>query len=116
MVELVRCRAAESAGFELEACLMRATSAFLPIKVVGLKRKVANWHYPGTSRRRAAPPPQIRWSAADYAAAEKSDASRRVYKLDFNHFRSWYRSLGCTALPASVGTVAAYLAGLADAG
>jgi hypothetical protein len=54
--------------------------------------------------------------AADYAAAEKSDASRRVYKSDFNHFRSWCESLGCTALPASVGTVAAYLASLADAG
>jgi site-specific recombinase XerD len=54
--------------------------------------------------------------AADYAAAEKSDVTRRAYKSDFNHFRSWCEALGCTAPPASVGTVAAYLASLADVG
>jgi site-specific recombinase XerD len=54
--------------------------------------------------------------AKDYAAAEKSPATRRAYQSDFNHFRSWCARSGVTPLPASVGTVAAYLAFQADAG
>ncbi len=54
--------------------------------------------------------------AADYAAAEKADATRRAYQSDFNHFRAWCGRSGKTPWPASVGTVAAYLASLADAG
>lgn len=54
--------------------------------------------------------------AADYAAASKSDATRRAYQSDFNDFARWCGSRGETPLPASVAAVAAYLASLADAG
>ncbi len=54
--------------------------------------------------------------AADYAASEKSDGTRRAYRSDFNHFARWCERAGCASLPASAGTVAAYLADLADAG
>lgn len=54
--------------------------------------------------------------AADYAAASKSDATRRAYQSDFNHFASWCARSGESPLPASVEAVAAYLASLADAG
>lgn len=56
--------------------------------------------------------------AANYAAAEKAEATRRAYRSDFAQFKAW---CGCQApsrepLPASLETVAAYLAHLADAG
>jgi len=54
--------------------------------------------------------------AADYATAEKSDATRRAYRSDFNHFSTWCFSAGRTPLPGSPETVAAYLAHLADSG
>src|SRR5258706_6471629 len=54
--------------------------------------------------------------AADYATAEKSDATRRAYGSDFNHFSTWCFSAGRTPLPGSPETVAAYLAHLADSG
>jgi Phage integrase, N-terminal SAM-like domain len=54
--------------------------------------------------------------AADYAAAEKSDATRRAYWSDFLHFAAWCEHAGREALPASIETAAAYLAALADGG
>jgi site-specific recombinase XerD len=55
-------------------------------------------------------------SAATYARAEKSEATRTAYKADFDHFCSWCQSVGRSPLPASVETTAAYLAHLADSG
>lgn len=55
-------------------------------------------------------------SAAAYAAAEKSEATRRAYARDFAHFRAWCESRSVIALPATIETAAAYLAHLADAG
>jgi site-specific recombinase XerD len=47
-------------------------------------------------------------------AAEKSEATRRAYRSDFDHFTAWCKSAGRTPLPATVETVANYLASLAD--
>jgi site-specific recombinase XerD len=55
-------------------------------------------------------------SAAAYAAAEKSEATRRAYAGDFADFRAWCESRSVSALPAAIETAAAYLAHLADAG
>ncbi len=55
-------------------------------------------------------------SAAAYALADKSDATRRAYTADFTDFTAWCGGLGAEPLPASVATVAAYLASLADRG
>jgi site-specific recombinase XerD len=55
-------------------------------------------------------------SAADYARAEKAEATRRAYRADFAHFAAWCERASASALPASIETVAAYLASLADAG
>lgn len=54
--------------------------------------------------------------AADYARAEKSDATRRNYAQDFDDFRAWCARRRADPLPASVETTAAYLAALADRG
>jgi len=53
-------------------------------------------------------------SAAGYALAEKSAATRLAYRADLKQFTAWCQSVGAAALPASAGTVAAYLANLAD--
>ena len=53
-------------------------------------------------------------SAAGYALAEKSEATRLAYRADLKHFAAWCRTVEATALPAQPGTVAAYLAHLAD--
>lgn len=55
-------------------------------------------------------------SAAAYALAEKSEATRRAYVSDFVDFTSWCGGVGAEPLPASVATTAAYLASLADRG
>ena len=55
-------------------------------------------------------------SASDYAAAEKSDATRRAYRSDFAHFTRFCASAGVATLPADQATLAAYVASLADAG
>jgi len=47
-------------------------------------------------------------------AAEKSDATRRAYRSDFDHFAAWCNGAGREPLPATAETVAAYLASLAD--
>jgi site-specific recombinase XerD len=49
-------------------------------------------------------------------AADKSDATTRAYRSDFDHFAAWCDSSGGASLPASIETVCAYLASLADAG
>jgi site-specific recombinase XerD len=54
--------------------------------------------------------------AADYARAEKSDATRRAYKSDFSIFRTWCQSKSTPALPARSETVAAFLAAEAKRG
>jgi site-specific recombinase XerD len=50
------------------------------------------------------------------AAAEKSDATKRAYRSDFEHFAGWCNSAGRTPLPGAAETVAAYLALLAEGG
>lgn len=55
-------------------------------------------------------------SAAAYALAEKSDATRRAYASDWSDFTAWGVEHGVDTAPASPATVAAYLASLADRG
>ena len=55
-------------------------------------------------------------SAAGYALNEKSDATRRAYRSDLRQFHTWCESVKADALPAQPGTVAGYLATLADSG
>ena len=54
--------------------------------------------------------------AADYARAEKSTATRRAYRSDFDLFRRWCEGRCVAALPAQPDTVAAFLASEADRG
>lgn len=55
-------------------------------------------------------------SAESYARDEKSEATRRAYRSDLEHFGEWCGRHNVDSLPASIGTTAAYLASLADAG
>jgi site-specific recombinase XerD len=55
-------------------------------------------------------------SAADYAAASKSEATRRAYRSDWQDFARWCAVHAVEALPAAPATLAAYLAQLADRG
>jgi site-specific recombinase XerD len=55
-------------------------------------------------------------SATRYAAAEKSDNTRRAYRADMKAFVAWCESVGRRAVPASAETCAAYLAHCADSG
>jgi len=55
-------------------------------------------------------------SAAGYALNEKADATRRAYRSDLRQFHTWCESVKADALPAQPGTVAGYLATLADSG
>jgi site-specific recombinase XerD len=54
--------------------------------------------------------------AADYARAEKAEATRRAYGSDFALFQSWCEAKRVRALPASPGAVAAFLAAEAKRG
>jgi site-specific recombinase XerD len=54
--------------------------------------------------------------AADFARAEKSEATRRAYRGDFDAFRVWCTALGVSPLPATAETVAAFLAAEARRG
>ena len=54
--------------------------------------------------------------AADYARAEKSEATRRAYRSDFDLFRSWCETKRVPALPATAQSVAAFLAAEANRG
>jgi site-specific recombinase XerD len=49
-------------------------------------------------------------TAAEYARAEKAEATRRAYRTDFDIFRSWCAERGASALPAAPEAVAAFLA------
>src|SRR3954453_13804389 len=48
--------------------------------------------------------------AAQLAREEKSPATRRAYRSDFQIFDSWCRARGVSALPATPESVAAFLA------
>ena len=48
--------------------------------------------------------------AVDFAQAEKSTATRRAYRSDFEIFRTWCGTKGLSPLPASPEAVAAFLA------
>jgi site-specific recombinase XerD len=55
-------------------------------------------------------------SANGYAAESKAANTRRGYEGDFARFAAWCSSKGLASLPANPGTVAVYLAALADEG
>ena len=55
-------------------------------------------------------------AAGDFARASKSAATRRAYQADAADFACWCKRQGLQPLPATVDTVAAYLAALAAAG
>jgi site-specific recombinase XerD len=55
-------------------------------------------------------------SAASYARADKSEATKLAYRSDWRDFAGWCEQLGASPMPAAVETVAAYLAHLADSG
>ena len=54
--------------------------------------------------------------ASDFAKASKSVATRRAYQMDATDFAAWCERHDVESLPASVDTVAAYLASLARSG
>lgn len=49
-------------------------------------------------------------TAAEYARAEKAEATRRAYRSDFEIFRSWCSARGASPLPAAPEAIAAFLA------
>jgi integrase len=49
-------------------------------------------------------------TAAEYARAEKAEATRRAYRSDFEIFRAWCAERHVSVLPASPESVAAFLA------
>lgn len=53
--------------------------------------------------------------ATDYAKASKAEATRRAYRSDFEDFTAWCTASSLATMPASIETVAAYFAHLADA-
>jgi site-specific recombinase XerD len=55
-------------------------------------------------------------SANAYADASKAKNTRRAYEADWRTFQVWCASKKLESLPATYGTVAVYLAALADAG
>lgn len=55
-------------------------------------------------------------SAKSYAAASRAENTRRAYASDLSAFRSWCAERGLCALPAEPGTVALYVAHMADCG
>jgi site-specific recombinase XerD len=54
--------------------------------------------------------------AVNFALAEKSPATRRAYRSDYDLFRGWCEDKGVPALPAGPETVAAFLAAEASRG
>ena len=55
-------------------------------------------------------------AARDYAQASKAPSTRRAYQTDAADFAFWCKQQGAEPLPASIDTVAAYLASLAGSG
>jgi site-specific recombinase XerD len=53
-------------------------------------------------------------SASDYAAAAKSEATKRAYRADWQDFVGWCDRQSLSALPVDAATLAAYAAALAD--
>jgi hypothetical protein len=73
-------------------------------------------------RRKAKQAPAPRCSdllavaASDFARVSKSEATRRAYQTDAADFAAWCRCHRLEPLPASVDTIATYLASLARSG
>jgi site-specific recombinase XerD len=55
-------------------------------------------------------------AASDFARTSKSAATRRAYQSDARHFSAWCAPHELEPVPASIDTVAAYLAALAESG
>jgi len=55
-------------------------------------------------------------AARDFALNEKAESTCRAYRGDFAAFTAWCRARGLVPLPASIDTVAAFLAAQATAG
>jgi site-specific recombinase XerD len=55
-------------------------------------------------------------SAKSYAAASRSENTRKAYASDLEAFGAWCAESGLCSLPAEPGTVALYVAHMADAG
>ena len=53
--------------------------------------------------------------AKGYGEAAKAPNTRRAYRADWQHFASWCDGHGLGSLPASPGTIAAYLTDHAEA-
>src|SRR5215216_360029 len=51
-------------------------------------------------------------AARGFALSEKAGATRLAYASDFRDFAAWCESVNASPLPASIATVAAYLASL----
>jgi integrase len=54
--------------------------------------------------------------AADFAAAGKSENTKRAYRSDWKVFSAWCARMGATPMPATPGTVAAYVTDMARIG
>jgi site-specific recombinase XerD len=52
--------------------------------------------------------------ARGYAAASRSEATRRAYRADWDHFATWCDGRGLSSLPADPTTVALYVTYMAD--
>jgi len=52
--------------------------------------------------------------ARSYAAASRSENTRRAYRADWDHFTAWCAEKGLSSLPADPATVALYVTDLAD--
>src|SRR5689334_4934508 len=55
-------------------------------------------------------------AAVRFAKAEKAASTRKAYATDYRLFFDWCELRGLSAMPAAVGTVAAYLAHEAENG
>jgi integrase len=54
--------------------------------------------------------------AADFAAAGKSENTKRAYRSDWKGFTAWCNRMGAQPMPATAGTVAAYVTDMARVG
>jgi site-specific recombinase XerD len=52
--------------------------------------------------------------ARSYAAASRSENTRRAYRADWEHFAAWCAARGLSSLPAAPATVALYVTDMAD--
>jgi site-specific recombinase XerD len=76
-------------------------------------KPVTPWERPVAG---AAAPASDLEQAGNYARAEKSAATRRAYRSDFEIFAAWCQSRGIRDLPADPGAIAAFLAAEAKQG